>query len=274
MSTSGVSAPPSSFSPSLAARLRLLGLLAWRDITSRYRGSMMGLVWSFVTPVLLLGVYTVVFSGIFRARVSAGSGSAADFALQLFAGLIVHGLAAEVLSRAPGLIAGNTGYVKKVMFPLEILPLVLILSAVFHGIISVVILMIFQLFVHQHIAPTIIFVPLVLLPYMIFLAGISWLVSAAGVFIRDISQITGFVITLLLFLSPVFYPASTLPEQWQFVLILNPLTIVIEQMRAVVLYGELPHFLALFVFTLISLLVFWAGLFSFSKLKREFADVL
>ena len=262
------------FMPSLSARLRLLGLLTWRDITSRYRGSAIGLIWTFITPVLLLGVYTVVFSGIFQARWSTDSGSAADFALQLFAGLIVHGLAADVLSRAPGLIASNASFVKKVVFPVEVLPLVITLSALFHGAISIIILVMFYVFIHGHVNATVLFLPFVILPYVLFLAGVGWFVAAIGVFVRDVSQIMGFVITLLLFLSPIFYPASALPEQWQMVMALNPLTAIIEQVRAVVLYGQPPDPVTLGLYSLFAIAVSGAGALVFSKLRGEFADVL
>lgn len=259
---------------SLPSRLRLLGLLTWRDIASRYRGAAMGLVWTFITPILLLGVYTIVFSGIFQARWSTGSDNPADFALHLFAGLIVHGLAADVMSRAPGLIPGNASFVKKVVFPVEVLPLVITLSALFHGVISLIILMAFHLLIHGYINATVLFLPLIILPYAVFLAGLAWFVSAIGAFVRDIGQMTGFVITLLLFLSPVFYPASALPEQWQVVMSFNPLTTIIEQVRAVVLFGRLPDPVALGLYSVFSIAAAWAGLLVFSKLKGEFADVL
>lgn len=259
---------------SLLGRLRLLGLLTWRDITSRYRGATIGLVWAFITPILLLYVYTIVFSGIFQARWSTGSDNPTDFALHLFAGLIVHAIAADVVSRAPGLVASNASFVKKVVFPVEVLPLVITLSALFHGVISLIILIAFHVFIHGYVMATVLFLPLIILPYVVFLAGLAWLVSAMGTFIRDIGQMTGFVITLLLFLSPVFYPVSALPEQWQVVMSFNPLTAIIEQVRAVVLYGRLPDPVTLGLYSVFSIAAAWAGLLVFLKLKGEFADVL
>jgi len=178
------------------------------------------------------------------------------------------------VSRAPGLVASNASFVKKVVFPVEVLPLIITLSALFHGVISLIILIAFHVFIHGYVMATVLFLPLIILPYAVFLAGLAWLVSAMGTFIRDIGQMTGFVITLLLFLSPVFYPVSALPVQWQVVMSFNPLTAIIEQVRAVVLYGRLPDPVTLGLYSVFSIAAAWAGLLVFLKLKGEFADVL
>ncbi len=261
--------------PSLWRYRQLILTLTRREVLGRYRGSAGGLLWSLITPLLMLAIYTAVFSGIFKARWGQGdSGSPMDYALQLFAGLIIHALVAECLSRAPGLMISNTSYVKRVVFPLETLAIVNILSALFHALMSIVILILFYLAIHHHLHATLLWLPVVLLPYLIFLAGVSWLLSGLGVYLRDIAQMMNLLTTILLFLSPVFYPASILPARLQIVFQLNPLTLIIEQTRAVVIAGTAPDLAALAVYTVFAALVAALGYSAFQRMKKGFADVL
>lgn len=248
--------------------------MAWRDILGRYRGSAGGLIWSLITPILMLAIYTFVFSGIFKARWSADSTSPLDYALQLFVGLIIHGLAADCFNRAPMLVVGNVSYVKRVLFPLDTLAVVNLLASLFHAAISLVVLVVFFIAVEHHLYFTVLWLPVVLLPYLVMLAGISWMLAALGVYLRDISQLMGLVTMVLLFMSPVFYPISNLPERFHIFFKLNPLTIIIEQARVVTLQGHAPDFIALGVYMLVALAVAWGGLAAFHKMKKGFADVL
>lgn len=267
--------PRSSFRFSLWSHRQLIRTLTWRDVLGRYRGSAGGLIWSLLTPILMLAIYTAVFSGIFQARWGQdGTGGPTEYALQLFVGLIIHGLAAECLTGTPGLIVGNVSYVKRVVFPLETLPVVKLLSAVFHAAISIVVLLIFYIAIHRSLPVTLLWLPVVLLPYVVFLAGISWFLAAIGVFLRDVAQLTGLLTTILLFLSPVLYPASMLPRKLQFVFQFNPLTLIIEQSRAVILSGVRPDFMALAVYLLVAGAVAWGGHRAFQIMKKGFADVL
>ena len=183
-----------------------------REVLGRYRGSFLGLAWSFFNPLFMLAVYTFVFSVIFQARWGGGSGSKTEFALVLFAGLLVFNLFAECINRAPGLILSNTNYVKKVVFPLEILPFVGLLSALFHTLISLgVWLIAYTLFFGiPHL--TVFYLPLVLLPFCLFIMGLSWALASLGVFLRDVSQFIGLLTTALMFISPIFYPATAFPK--------------------------------------------------------------
>ena len=185
---------------------------AKREVQGRYRGSVFGLLWSFFTPLFMLAVYTFVFSVVFKARWSINNHSKTEFALVLFAGLIVFNLFAECINRAPGLIVSNPNYVKKVVFPLEILPLVSLLSALYHALISLAVWLVAYLFFYGLPPATVLLLPLVLLPLSLFIMGCSWLLASLGVFLRDISQIIGITVTVLMFLSPIFYSASSLPE--------------------------------------------------------------
>lgn len=253
----------------------LIARLIKRDVLGRYKGSLLGLAWSFVTPIIMLVIYTFVFTVVFNARWGVGGEeSKGVFALQLFAGLIVHGILAEVLTRSPSLILTNTNYVKKVVFPLEILPLVPLGSALFHAAVSALVLILAQLVVLGSVPWTFWMLPLVLLPLMVLTMGISWLLASLGVFLRDIGQTMGLIATMLLFLSPIFYPISALPENFHGVIHANPLTFIIEQARIVLLEGRLPNISGLLKYLAVSLVVAWLGFAWFQKTRKGFADVL
>ncbi|WP_374318957.1 ABC transporter permease [Pseudoxanthomonas kaohsiungensis] len=253
----------------------LIYQLAKREVISRYRGSLMGLAWSFFNPLLMLAVYTFVFSVVFQARWSADAPPhTGEFAVILFVGVIVHGIFAECINRAPGLILGNASYVKRVVFPLETLPWVALLVALFHAAVSVLVLFLALLLVRGYIPLTTLYLPLVVLPLVLTTMGAAWLLAALGVFVRDIGQITGIFTTVLLFLSPVFYPVSALPENFQRWIYLNPLTFIIEQARNVLVWGLPPDLPGIFKYTLLSTLVAWLGFAFFQKTRRGFADVI
>lgn len=246
-----------------------------REILGRYKGSVMGLAWSFFNPVLMLAVYTIFFSVVFKTRWGVGNtGGHVDFAVVLFVGLIVHGLLAECFNRAPMLITGNSNYVKKIIFPLEILPWIALGSALFHSAISVVVLLILQLILVGSIPWTAMFFPVILMPLIFVILGVSWFLASIGVYVRDIGQTIGLVTTVMLFLSPVFYPASTLSPKMQFVMMFNPLTLIIEESRKVLLFGEMPNWAGLSIYLLFSLSIAWGGFWWFQKTRKGFADVL
>jgi lipopolysaccharide transport system permease protein len=254
---------------------QLIWQMTKRDVIGRYRGSTLGLAWSFFNPLLMLSVYTFVFSIVFKARWGIGSGeSRIEFGIILFAGMIVHSLFAECVNRAPGLILGNVSYVKKVVFPLEILPWVAMGSALFHAVVSIAVLLAFFGVTNAHLNWTVVFLPAVLLPLVLMTMGAAWFLSATGVYLRDVGQTVGIVTTIMLFLSPVFYPVSALPEEYRAWLALNPLTVVIEQMRNILIWGKVPDAGSLGWYSAASLLVTWAGFFWFQKTRRGFADVL
>jgi lipopolysaccharide transport system permease protein len=245
-----------------------------REVIGRYRGSFMGILWSFFNPVLMLAVYTFVFSVIFKARWGTSSDSRTEFALVLFAGLMVFSLFAECINRAPGLILSNPNYVKKVVFPLEILTWVNLGSAIFHSIISLAVWLIAYMifFGIPHI--TVLYLPLIILPFALFIMGLSWALASLGVFLRDVSQVIGVVTTTLMFLSPIFYPATALPEEYRPWLYMNPLTPVIEQVRDVLYWGKAPDFMMLGIYLIISLVVAWLGFAWFQMTRKGFADVI
>lgn len=260
---------------SLRHNRQLVSQLTRREVIERYRGSIMGLAWSFLNPILMLAAYTFVFSVIFKARWGIGGEETKTyFALVLFVGLIVHGLMAEVLIRAPSLILMNVNYVKKVVFPLEILPVITMGASLFHGLVSICVLLAALFLVNGYLHWTVILTPLILFPLIIMTLGFAWLLASLGTFLRDVGQMMGIVITLMLFLAPVFYPITTLPEKYQPFLYINPLTFIIEQARQVLIFGQLPDWGGLVIYTAISFIVAWAGYWWFQKTRKGFADVL
>jgi len=265
---------PKGIFTSLVKYQSLIRQLAKREVSSRYRGSVMGFFWTLLNPLLMLTIYTFIFGYVFKARwgdMNLGDGG---FALTLFCGLIVHGVFAECINRAPTLISSNVNYVKKVVFPVEILPWVTIYAAFFHALMSFLILLIFSLIVNGNIPITALWLPVVLAPYVIFLVGCLWLFSALGVYLSDIQQLMGVMTTALLFLSPVFYPISALPEILQGWIYLNPLTLIMEQSREVLLWGHNPDFKLLFLYSIVALAISIFGFVLFQKSRRGFADVL
>lgn len=245
-----------------------------REVIGRYRGSVLGIAWSFFNPLIMLAVYTLVFSTVFQARWSTGSDSKTEFALVLFIGMIVHGVLAESMNISPTLMLRHISYVKKVVFPLEILPWVVMGSTLFHTLISVLVWTLFYVVVNHSFQWTFIFLPLVFLPLVFFSLGVSWVLASLGVYIRDIGQMTGVLTTILLFLSPIFYPASRLPEPYQTIIYLNPLTFIIEQARDVLMWGNTPDWLGLATAYAVSSMIAWLGFVWFQKTRQGFADVL
>jgi lipopolysaccharide transport system permease protein len=260
---------------SLWRNRQLIWQMTRREVAGRYRGSLLGLAWSFLNPLLMLLVYTFVFSVVFNSRWSvSGNESKTDFAIILFAGMIVFGFFSEIVNRAPGLITSNVNYVKKVVFPLEILPWVSLGSVLFHSLVSLIVLLLLQLTVNLSLPWTALFFPLVLLPLIFACMGLAWFLAALGVFVRDIGQITSVFTMVLMFLSAVFYPLTALPEKYQALLQLNPLVLIIAESRNVLIFGNLPNWSLLGITLIAGLGMASAGFWWFQKLRKGFADVI
>ena len=248
--------------------------LTKREVISRYRGSLAGLAWSFFTPLLMLAVYTFFFSVVFQARWGGAEGDRAAFAVFLFVGILVHGILAECINRAPTLILGNVNYVKRVVFPLEVFPMVAMGSALFHAAISLLVLLTIQLLLDHRVPMTSVYFPVVVLPLVVMTMGIAWFLAAVGVYVRDIGHTTVVITTILLFTSPVFYPVSAMPEPYRSWMIINPLTFIIEQSRAVLILGEAPDWIGLGRYLMVGFVCAWLGYWAFQRMRRGFADVL
>jgi len=252
----------------------LLRALAGREILGRYRGSVLGVLWSFATPLLMLAVYTFVFGEIFKSRWGADGGSKSEFALLLFLGLIVFNLFAECVNRAPSLMVSNVNYVKKVVFPLEILPGALMLSALFHAVVGLGVWLVAYVLVYGLPCWTAVYLPLIVAPYLVFILGVSWVLASLGVYARDLSQLITIATAALMFLCPIFYPMAAVPEPYRLAIYLNPLTLIVEQVRDAMFWGRGPDPLRLSMYWLFAMAVARAGFSFFQKTRKGFADVL
>lgn len=252
----------------------LLRALIEREVIGRYRGSIAGLLWSFLNPLLMLLVYTFVFSVVFKVRWGTDNDSNTQFALLVFTGMMVFNLFSECLTRAPGLILSHVNYVKKVVFPLDMLPCVMLGAVLFHTLVSFAVWLLFHLLAFGLPPPTALLFPLVLLPLVLFTLGLSWVLASLGVYLRDVGQVIGVLMSALLLMSAVFYPLSALPEAYRHWLYLNPLTLVIESSRDVLIWGVVPD-LGLWLIELsVALGVAFLGWAWFEKTRPGFADVL
>lgn len=248
--------------------------LTQREILGRYRGASFGMVWSLISPFLMLLVYTLAFGFIMKGRWPGSTGSTTDFALILFAGLATHGFFAECFTRAPQLIIGNANYVKRVVFPLDILVWSMTFSALFHLAMNMLVLLLLYLCVKGGIHATALLLPLVVLPLVILTIGVGWITAALGVYLRDIGQIAGVIATAMLFLSSAIIPLESVPDSYRILFEINPLTFIINQVREVVIWGRLPDWSGLGLYTLIACAVAIIGYRIFNKLRVGFADVL
>ncbi len=247
--------------------------LTKREFSGQYRGSLGGIVWSIVQPFFLLTIYTIAFGVILKTRWGF-SGSTTDYALMLFAGLIVFNAFSECISRSPTLIIDNPNFVKKVVFPLELLPVITVLTVLIHALIGLAVWLAGYALLYGTIRATSILFPIVFACFVPVLLGLGWLLSALGVIVRDISQLTGMLSTTLLFLTPIFYSIDAAPPLLHHLLLLNPLTFVVEQFRLVLFYGQMPAMTGVVVYFVLASLFAWASLFLFRRLRPTFADMV
>ncbi len=251
-------------------------LFVGREIAAKYKGSQLGLTWTVVNPLIMLSVYTLVFSQIFQARwgESADPTKPMNFALNLFAGLIIFNVFSESTTRAPTLITSNPNYVKKIKFPLHVLGEMVVGSSVFHAIISFGILLTAKLITEKNIPITVVLLPFILLPLILMCLGLVWMLATVGVFIKDINQVVTAIVSMLMFLSPIFYPASALPSGLNWMANLNPLAKIIEQTRQCVIDGITPNTSTLIMQILIGIAWCEINYRTLKRLEKSFGDVL
>jgi lipopolysaccharide transport system permease protein len=254
--------------------LNLASTLIRRGIQQRYRGSALGFLWAFLTPLFMLLVFTFVFGVIFQSRWSAEVTNTFEFAMVLFAGITTFSLFSEIVAAAPGLIIGQPNLVKKVVFPLEILPVVSLGEALFQAAIAFGILLLTNTFLGTGFHITALALPLLIIPLCLTALGLSWFFAALGVYVRDIGQILPTILTALMFMSAVFYPVSALPEWLQPALVYNPIITAVEMVRNALVFGLLPEGKMLANAVLVGAIVSVLGYLFFQKTKRGFADVL
>lgn len=259
--------------PTLWRHRALVLELARREFSGRYQGSFGGVVWSFAQPLFLLAVYTVAFGVILQMRWGF-SGNTADYALMLFAGLIIFNAFSECLTKAPTLITANPNLVKRVVFPLELLPWVMAITVLVHALIALAVWLLFFALLYGMPKATTVMMPAVLLCFFPVLLGIGWLLSSIGVLVRDISQVTSLLAHALLFLTPIFYSIDAVPAVLQPVLLANPLTFVVEQLRLVLFFGQMPALKGLAVYFALASAFAWLSLLLFRRLRPDFADMV
>jgi lipopolysaccharide transport system permease protein len=246
-----------------------------REIEGRYKGSFLGLFWSFINPLVMLLIYTFVFGVVFKARWSTtGTGSLSEFALILFCGLIAFNIFSECVGRAASIVVGVPNYVKKVVFPLEILPVSVLGSALFHGLVSLTILLAANLLITGTVQWTLLLLPVVALPLLFLSLGLMWFIASLGVFVRDIGYTVALVVQVLFFLTPIFYKLENIPEPFQTFIRFNPLTSIAENFRRVVLWGWMPSWFSFALWTVLTGAVMVLGYAWFMKTKKAFADVI
>jgi lipopolysaccharide transport system permease protein len=269
----GSLASPFAFAGAVWRHRSLAFRLAKRRIEARYRGAALGLFWAVLEPLLLLAIYTFVFSSVFGARwgEDAGSGS---FALHLFSGLILFQVFQRAVNDAPALLLSHATYLKQVLFPAEALSIASVFAALFDFAVGFVLWLGFHLIERGLPPPTALAIPVVVVPIVLFALGGSWLLASLGVFLRDLAHVTTLATTALLFLSPIFYPASRVPESFRVVYDANPLAHLLEAARALLLDGASPDWGALAMVSFASLLVAWGGYAWFRRTRHTFADVL
>ena len=252
---------------------QLIVQLVRRDILSRYRGSFGGIFWSFFHPLLMLAIYTLVM-GYFLKVKWPGTTNSLQYSVVLFSGLILFNFLTECIERAPGLILTNPNYVRKIVFPLEILPWVAVFASMFHTVLSLAAWLVFDLAVYRSLNWTLVFVPLLIAPLMLMAVGLCWFISSTGVFIRDVGHVVTLVTRALMFLSPLFYTVNDVPATFRGILMVNPLTFVIEQARAVMIQGSIPDWSGLMLYWAASVVAAWLGFVWFQHARDGFADVL
>ena len=254
----------------------LMSQLAHRDFVSRFRGGVLGSGWALFNPLLMLGLYSFVFVVVFKMRWGAGAtgDTHGNFVVLLFSGLIVHTFFAENVTRAPHLIVSNVSYVKKITFPLELLSLLPIYGASINFGIGLVLIAALLFSIQGSIPWTILLAPIVFAPFALLVAGLNYFLSATGVYLRDLSQIMGTIITVAMFASPVLYPLENVPEPYRNFLYLNPLTLVVEQLRRVAILGDQPDWVAMMAYTVVAAVIFCLGFLWFEATRRGFSDAL
>jgi lipopolysaccharide transport system permease protein len=251
-----------------------IGQLTRREIEGRYRSSLLGLTWSFINPIVLLLVYTFVFGVVFRQRWGVHADGLGEYGLVLFAGMIAFGVFSECVNRAPGLIVGTPNYVKRVVFPLELLPLGVVGSALFHAAVSLSVLLVAALVSGVPVRLAWLLVPVTLAPVVLLSLGLSWMLSSLGVFLRDLGYGVTLAVQVLFFLTPIFYPLDVIPERFQVIARLNPLTSVVVTVRAAIFPGLAPMWTDLAVSFGVSSVMMLLGYAWFMRTRRAFGDVI
>ncbi len=257
----------------LPARADLIFSFAKRDLLGRYKGSALGLAWAVLTPVVMIAIFTFIFAGIFGAHFGAGD-SHWDYALYLFCGLLPWSMFQETVQQSSNTIVTNANLVKRVVFPLETLPAAQAFAALGNQLFATIALLIATVVIRQNLQFTALWLPLLLIPQLLFALGAAWLIASLGVFLRDIAQGITLLLMAWMYLTPIIYPESIVPERFRWFIGLNPFTSLVRSYRRVFLDGLAPDWRGLLYFSLVALVVFVLGYWWFARTRKNFADVI
>ena len=257
----------------LPRRFDLIVSLTKRELAARYRGSVLGILWVILTPVVMIAIFTIIFAGIFKAKFGASS-SQWDYALYLFCGLLPWYAFQEALQLSANTIVSHANLVKRVVFPLETLPMSLSLAAIANQLFGTAALIIAALLLRREIHGTILFLPVLLIPQLFATLGAAWLLASLGVFVRDIVQGVTLVLMAWMYLTPIIYPESLVPDRYRTLVNLNPFTPLVRNYRRIILEGNLPDWRGLAYFTAFAIASFVFGYWWFARTRKNFADVV
>jgi lipopolysaccharide transport system permease protein len=257
----------------LPSRLDLIFSLARREFAARYKGSLLGIVWAVVTPVVTIAIFTVIFAGIFGARFGTG-GTHWDYAVYLFCGLLPWTMFQETVQLSSTTIVSHANLVKRVVFPLETLPVAQALSSLSNQMFGTVALILASILIHHNLHPTVLWLPVLIIPQLLAAIGAAWLVASLGVFLRDIAQGVALVLMAWMFLTPIIYPESIVPAGYQRFINANPFTALVRSHRRILLEGVAPDWRGLAYFTAFALVLFLFGYWWFARTRKNFADVI
>jgi lipopolysaccharide transport system permease protein len=262
-------------SMNLTIKKELFFLLLYQEITSKYRNNYLGISWIVITPLFMLSIYTFVFGYVFAIKWPGFVGSNLfEFSLILYSGLVFYNTFSEAVSRSPTIIIENSNYVNKVVFPLEILTVITTISSLVTLTINLFLILLFKAVLFSEIQIESLYIVLIVLFFIIMILGITWIFAAIGVFIRDINHLISNGVQGLLFLSPIFYPISSLPEWLQSLILFNPISIPVEQARKVIIFDDQPDLQILLIYGAASFLIAIIGYYCFYKSRKGFADVI
>jgi len=257
----------------LPRRIDLIWSLTKRELAARYKGSALGILWAILTPVVMIAIFTIIFAGIFKAKFGS-SDSQWDFALYLFCGLLPWNAFQEALTSSSNVVVTRANLVKRVVFPLEALPVAQTLAAILNQLFGTIALLLGMILIRHELHATLVYLPLLLIPQFIATLGGAWLLASLGVFIRDIVQGTTLVLMAWMYLTPIIYPESIVPQAYRRIINLNPFSALIRSYRRIFLEGLPPDWTGLLYFLAFALMAFLLGYWWFARSRKNFADVV
>jgi len=257
----------------LPSRSQLVFSFAKREMLGRYKGSALGMAWAVLTPVVMIAIFTFIFAGIFGARFGAND-SHWEYAIYLFCGLLPWAMVQESVQTSATTIVNHSNLVKRVVFPLETLPAAQVFAALGNQLFATVALLLATLIIRQRLELTAFWLPVLIIPQLVFALGAAWLIASLGVFLRDISQGVALLLMAWMYLTPIIYPESMVPDRFRTFINSNPFTPLVRSYRHIFLDGMTPDWRGLAYFSAFALVIFIFGYWWFARTRKSFADVV